>query len=101
MQRSQLLSRDAPEFRTRRSWAADETHGQLHRKDKNENIVTLMEGRLQTESEGNGIPGGTQPCGINYTAARSWSRNQRINGLSYGSSESRAEKGIYVVCFRP
>jgi len=60
-----------------------------------------MEGRLQTESEGNGIPGGTQPCGINYTAARSRSRNQRINGLSYGFSGSGAEKGIYVVCFRP
>jgi hypothetical protein len=60
-----------------------------------------MEGRLQTESEGNGIAGGKQPCGMNHTAPRSHSRNQPINGLSYGFSESGAEKGIYVVCFRP
>jgi hypothetical protein len=55
------MSCGAPEFWALRSCGADLTQGQLHRKDKNKNSVILMEVRLQTESEGNGILGGKKP----------------------------------------
>jgi hypothetical protein len=48
------------EFWAIRSCGADLKQTQLQRKGKNKNSVTLMETWLQTESEGNGIPGGSK-----------------------------------------
>jgi hypothetical protein len=57
---SHLAPCGTAEFWALRSCGVDLTQAQLQRKGKNENSVILMETWLQTESEGNGIPGGSK-----------------------------------------